>query len=197
MLYPTDATRKILRDDALPSLNLPEKSIPSSSLLPRSTSAIEKREEHASSVSLQSPATASSIYKSLAEFLQRIGKLKLGACWHIESSESLVTISSYSSEYLLPKFEIFVECSLRFSIRVFGWMLTEDHDIYDKYERSFANVSLTSIIQELQQYTFCNGIDIPDSSVAFQRHVIPRKFFFLQYQDSSPQSRYNQQLCIV
>ena len=134
----------------MPSFTLPKKSIPSSSILPRSTAAIEKREQHASSASFESPPTASLVYKSLREFLERIGKLKLGACWHILSSESLVTISSYSTEHLIPKYEIFVESSLRFSLRVFGWMLTEDHDIYTKYERSFGNVTLTSFIQELQ-----------------------------------------------
>ena len=74
----------------------------------------------------------------------------------------------------LYKYEIFVESSLRFSLQVFGWMLTEDHDLYTKYERSCGNVTLTSFIQELQQYFFCNGIDIPDSSAAtfFQRHFL-------------------------
>ncbi len=82
------------------------------------------------------------VYKSFPECQQLISKLKLGDSWHIDLSESLATISSHIDEYLLPKFEIFVDPSLQFSLGVFGWMLTEDHDLYGKYERSLANVTL-------------------------------------------------------
>ena len=176
----------------LPSLHLPKKSISVSSPPPRPTTAIKKREENISSALPSSIPSA--VYKSFADFQQRISKLKLGNSWHIDLSESLVTISSHNNDYLLPKFEIFVDPSLRFSLRDFGWMLTEDHDLYGKYERSFANVTLSNLIQEIEQSLMCKGIDIPDpkATASVQRHVIPRKFSYLEFQQSSSPRRFLQ-----
>ena len=134
------------------------------------------------------------VYKSFTEFKQRISKLRLEDSWRIDLSESLVTISSHINDYLLPKFEIFVDSSLHFSLRVFGWMLTKDHDLYEKYERSFANVTLSNLIQEIEQSLLCKGVDIPDPKAAanIQRHVIPRKFSYLEFQQSCSPPRFLQ-----
>ena len=177
----------------LPSLHLPKKSISVSSPPPRPTTAIKKREEIISSTSVPASIPLAA-YKSFAEFQQRISRLKLGDSWHIDFSKSLVTISCHNDDYLLPKFEIFVDPSLQFSLRVFGWMLTEDHDLYGKYERSFANVTLSSLIQEIEQSLFCKGVDIPDpnTTASVQRHVIPRKFSYHEFQQSSSPKRFLQ-----
>ena len=78
--------------------------------------------------------------------------------------------------------------------RIFGWMLTEDHDLYGKYERSFANVTLSNLIQEIEQSLLCKGIGIPDpkATASLQRHVIPRKFSYLEFQQSSSPRRFLQ-----
>ena len=47
-------------------------------------------------------------------------------------TDSLVTISCLSPEYILQKFEIFIESSLRFTVRVYGWLLMDDHDTIHK-----------------------------------------------------------------
>ena len=55
---------------------------------------------------------------------------------------------------MLPKFEIFVGQDLSFSVQIFGWMLTEDHEIYSMYERSFLNVTLSNFIHQLKELYF-------------------------------------------
>ena len=65
--YPS---RKVLKDGALPSLNLPGKSIASSKsshTITRPTSSIQKREEHLESATL-SPPPPSYIYKDFQDF---------------------------------------------------------------------------------------------------------------------------------
>ena len=193
LFYSIDPTRKALKDGVLPSLHLPKKSLSVSPPPPRSTTAIKKREENISST-VSSSSVSMAVYKSFPEFQQRISKLKLGDSWQIDMSEFLVTIASNIEDYLLPKYEIFVEPSLKFSLRVFGWMLTDDHDLYGKYERSLTNVTLSNLIQEIEQSLLCKGIYIPDAkaTASIQRHVIPRKFSFLEYQQSSSQKRWLQ-----
>ena len=82
-----------------------------------------------------------------------------------------------SKNYVLPEFEIFVGQDLSFSVQIFGWMLTEDHEIYSMYERSFFNVTLSNFIHQLKEFILCNGITVPDSSKELncQIHVLPKK----------------------
>ena len=89
-----------------------------------------------------------------------------------------------SKNYVLPKFEIFVGQGLSFSVRIFGRMLTEDHEIYSLYERSFLNVTLSNFIHQLKEFILCNSITVPDSSKELncQIHVLPKKFNYNDYQ---------------
>ena len=95
--------------------------------------------------------------------------------------------------YTLPQFEIFVESSLHFYVRVCGWMLTDDHELYKKYERSFANSTLSDFIQDIEQYILCEGVTIPDPKISanIQKHVIPKTFSFLEFLNQ-PMSRVHQ-----
>ena len=96
--------------------------------------------------------------------------------------ETVITCAS--SEYLIPKFEIFVDQSLSFTLRTFGWMLSDDHELYSNYNRSFLNVTLSNFISHLNQFNLCNGLTTPDPSkeLNFQKHVIPKTFNYSNYQ---------------
>ena len=74
----------------------------------------------------QSPSVC---YSSFTEFQNRTIKLKVSDSWAIYNSDSLVTVTCSLPNYLIPKYEIFVKPSLHFTLRVFGWMLTEEHEI--------------------------------------------------------------------
>ena len=118
-----------MKDNVIPSLNLPVKSIVTPSLPPRSFEVIEKREIFMSNNESADQISQSLCYTSFTEFKNRISKLKLSSfsypSWFISYSDSLVTITCPSTDTLLPRFEIFVEPSLRFTLRLFGsgWVL--------------------------------------------------------------------------
>ena len=73
-------------------------------------------------------------------------------------------------------------------------MLTDDHDLYRNHGRYFANVTLSNLIQEIEQSLFCKGIDVPgvEAAALVQRHIIPKKFSFVKFQQSSSRVRFLQ-----
>ena len=133
-------------------------------------------------------------YSTLTEFQNRVSKLKLGVDWSISYSNSLITITCSSPNHLIPKYEIFVEPSLRFTLRIFGWMLTDGHELYQEYSRSFSHVTLSSFINDIEEYVLCQGITSPDQNAAIyiKKHVIPKSFSFPEYSEKSAGSRFTQ-----
>ena len=175
-------SKKSLKEGEIPTLNLPCKSIskPSSSTTSRSVSSIQKRDEYQQVI----PSQTTFVYKNFFEFVNRIGKLSLGNCWKIKIHDTFASISYVSQEYVLPKFEIYVDNSLSFSLRIFGWMLSDDHELYSIFKRSFENVTLSNFILKLNEYDICKGIDVPDPKKYFstQIHVLSKVFDYNDYQ---------------
>ena len=136
-VYPT---RKQLKEGDLPTLNLPQKSVPVlTSPTPRSSSSITKREDFFILQETYAPPPCH-VYRDFSEFKLRVLNHKLGDCWNISIQDNLVVATCISVENILPKFEIFVDQSLSFSLRVYGWMIPEDHEIYVDINRSFFNI---------------------------------------------------------
>ena len=160
---------------------------------PRSSTAISKREQFNFFQQI-SPQPTPPAYKSFNEFQQRILLLNLGQEWSVSNNESFSSVVCYSVDHIIPKFEIYVESSLVFTIRVFGWLLNNDHEIYVKYERCFSNVTLSNLVKDLCSYTLCCGSNLPDeqSTMYVQKHVIPCKFSFLDFIKSSCKNRFFQ-----
>ena len=114
----------------------------------------------------------------------RIVKLSLGSCWEFNIQNTSAVITCVSSEYLIPKFEIFVDQSLSFTfLRTFVSMLSEDHELYSMYDRSFFYVTLSNFISHMNQFNLCDGVTTPDPSkeTHFQKHVIPKTFNYSDY----------------
>ena len=180
--------KKQMKDDAVPYLNLPIKSIVSPPLPPRPLTAVKKREEKQilsqTLAQIQSPNTC---YSSFLEFKNRITNLKLSQSWNIQCSDSLVTITYPTTDTLLPKYEIFVEPSLQFTLRIFGWMLEKDHEIYTRYNRSFLHVTLSNLLKDIENYKLCQGLKVPDPKTALtlKKHVNPKQFCFVTYNEDS------------
>ena len=159
----------------MPQLNLPCKNAHAVLFLNRSTSSIQKRNEHAASSDV---VTSLPLYKNFGDFLNRIAKFSIRNTCEIHIETNLVVITLLSTNHILPKYEIFVDDSLQFTLRVFGWILSEDHDLYKQYSQSFLNVTLSTFIFLLERYVLCKGIQVPNISkeLQFQKHVIPKKF---------------------
>ena len=86
---------------------------------------------------------------------------------------------------VVPVYEIFVDESLAFTVRVFMWLLPDDHDLYVTHKRSMRNVTLSNLISVLENYNICTGIT--NKSVTrtgcFIKHCIPRRFELYQETD--------------
>ena len=115
---------------------------------------------------------------------KRIVKLSLGNCWEVKIQNNLAILNYVTSNYVIHKFQIFIDQSLSFSLSVYGWMLTEDHELYVMHNRSLLNVKLSNFIQRLENYVLCDGITTPDPNkeCSFQKHVIPKIFNYSEYQ---------------
>ena len=98
---------------------------------------IKKREECQNNTP---PLVSVPIYKSYFEFASRVMKLSLGCNWKIDVQGSFVVISYIDSTYVIPKF---------------GWTLNDDHDIYEKFQKSLCNVTLSNLIIEIERSIFC------------------------------------------
>ena len=130
----TDPTRKLIKGE-LPKLNLPVKSIVSSIAAhsSRSCSSIEKREEIAN---LVLPVISKRIvYISFRCLVDRSKFLKTVG-WNISYSTDHVKLEKEDAFYNTSKLEIYVDDSLGFTIRVFGWLLPENHILYKENFRS-------------------------------------------------------------
>ena len=174
---------------ALPSLNLPGKGIASSKsshTITRPTWSIQKREEHLESATL-SPPPLSYIYKDFQDFKDRIIKLSLNDLWQFELSENLVIAPFKSTNHVLPKFEVFTDNTLTFSLRVYGWMLSQNHELYSKFNKSFHNVNFSNFAAYVRQFILCKCISTPDPEklLTCQKHVSPKFFNYRKYLEAS------------
>ena len=180
----------------LKSVNLPKKSIDSSKsshTITRPTSSIQKIEEHLEFSTL-SPPTPSYIYTDFQDFQNRIIKLSLNDLWQFKLSENLVISTLRSTNHILPKFEVFIDNAWTFSLRVYGWMLPQNHELYSKFNKSFHNVTFTNFASFVRQFIICKGISIPDSEKLLncQKHVKPKCLIYHKYLEASFKTKVHQ-----
>ena len=179
----------MFKDGALPSLNLPKKSIASSKsshTITRPTSSIQKREEHLEFSTL-SPSSPSYIYIDFQDFKNRIIKISLNDLWKCELSENLVVTTLSSTNHVLPKFEVFIDNTLTCSLRVYGLMLPQNHELISKFNKSFHNITVSNFAAYVRQFILCKGISTPDPEklLSCQRHVMPKYFNYHKYLEAS------------
>ena len=98
------------------------------------------------------------VYKEFVDFKKHVAKLSLGNIWKVKVTENLVYASFQSTNHILPKFEVFVDERLYFSVRVYGCMLPDNQGIYSMYSRSFMNMTFSHVTLSLGQLHSCNGI---------------------------------------
>eukprot|EP00112_Aurelia_sp_Birch-Aquarium-sp1_P018468 Seg4408.1 transcript_id=Seg4408.1/GoldUCD/mRNA.D3Y31 product="Transposable element P transposase" protein_id=Seg4408.1/GoldUCD/D3Y31 len=98
--------------------------------------------------------------------------------WQTEEKEDIgVNIFKFDHSHIIPNYEIYVDSHLDFFIRVFGWKLPVQHEIYQICKKSCKNVTLCSIISVVNGYTICCGIleiELTDFG-SFINHCIPKK----------------------
>ena len=155
---------------AIPALNLPVKSIPSSSFAskPRKSAdaILDKKSSHASF--LEPPGLVEQefeYYKSFGEFATRARALKL-AVWNISTDlSSSLSFTFADHVHMVPKYEIHVEEDLSFAVRMLLWSLPASHALYTDNQRSVRYITISNLIKSTISLEICPGL--------------PRQFSFL------------------
>ena len=115
-------------------------------------------------------------YKNFKEFICRMHTLKLEG-WQTEEKEnSGVQIVKFDHSHIIPIYEVYVDSDLEFFIRVFGWKLPVQHEIYQIYKKSCRNITLSNLISILNGYSICCGIlELEQTDFgSFIKHCIPK-----------------------
>ena len=97
--------------------------------------------------------------------------------WEINIQEQLVIASFTSSEYVLPTYELYINNLLNFTVRVHSWILPLDYELYLLYNSSILNMTFSTFVERLSQFTLCQGITLPDSrkEINFYQTCVTRK----------------------
>ena len=100
-------------------------------------------------------------------------------CGKFELSKNLVIATFKSTNHVLPKFEAFIDNILTFSLRVYGWMLPQNQELYSKFNKSFHNVTLSNL------FILCISTPDRETLLNCQKHVSPKFFNYLKYLEAS------------
>ena len=103
-------------------------------------------------------------------------------------------LSYTEDQYVTSKFDQYVDKELNYLVRYYEWVVPKQHSVYKRYEGSMLNITLINFISHLKSYSLCIGITVPDSEQAMRmtKHVISKKFNFIEYQSLQSQSPCNQ-----
>lgn len=150
-------------------MNMPQKSHNSRKPLPRAPRSIVK--DH---VSEEENAKKKLVYKNFDDICKRVPTLKTLSSWNLEELEDRLVVKMLNKQFLLPELELLVDDSLGFSIKVFGWFLPEDHDIYTRNLRSVTNVTVSDLVKDIESHFVCPGVQPTAISRDVIHHVIPK-----------------------
>ena len=157
-------TKKKPRFEALPVLHMPRRSHESSK--PPGRRSIVRH------VKPIEPANTG-CYGTFVEFCDRAKSLKTLSEWSYKVLADRFVLKKVVEPYLLPELEIVVDDSLGFTVKVFGSYLIEDHPLYLKYSRSVQNVTLSTMVKNLGEYTMCCGVTTTKLVSKLYHRVIP------------------------
>ena len=92
-----------------------------------------------------------------------------------KTSDKLVQICFSDDEHIIPQFEIYINHLLAYNIRVYNWILPQEHDLIKLYNGSMTNITLSNLISTISVNSICQGITCYKSD-SLLRHFVPKKF---------------------
>ena len=126
----------------------------------------------------QSYAIQAKCYKSFDELCDTCRNLKLPKGWSTEITEAdCVLLKRADDVFELNKFEIYIGSSLQFKVRVYAWEIPKNHLLYEKYDNSMVNITISNLVCYLEGSPLCHGINdqISNWSSSFVHHSVPCK----------------------
>ena len=154
-------TKKKPRFGALPTLNMPIRSIESKKPPERPHRAVVK----------ESPQ--SRISQGFQEVSQGLKGLKSLTEWSYKALEDKVILKKIHNEFLLPQIKVIVDDGLGFTVKAFGCTLPDDHPVYLTHKWSVVNITLKNLVKELEAYRLCCGMTMNELNGKPFHHVIP------------------------
>ena len=94
--------------------------------------------------------------------------------WEIKEKAETVSICNFENEFSVPKYEIIVTSDLGFNILVYNWVLPKSNELHINYKSSFKNITLPTMMSELNNIYFCKGVSYKTNTIISQ--IIPKTF---------------------
>ena len=166
----TFSKRKSLQTGSIPTENLPVKSF--DHLSTNSTSA-PRKEPAPRHVSQETTILYASL-NNLDAYLKKAGRYPYfqGWKWYKEINKTIIEFKE--TEYLIAKFSILVESTLKYTALVYGWALPNNHPIYVSNERSLQYCNFKTLCNEIVSLVICKGALLSkESTKALKTHVVP------------------------
>ena len=128
--------RTSVKPGEIPTLNLPIKSIPSSTTSVPRPSMLSLQLKRQQSIELSTSTSTASCYKTFDEFKNRVSMIKLPSSWNLSITEKQIVFTCTDDIHIVPIFEIYADETLTFYIRAYLWKLPINHIIYTEYSQS-------------------------------------------------------------
>ena len=143
-----------MKDGAIPTKNLPVKSRTSvESVLERGNSSITKQEFYNSELSSK-PISPKPCYQDINNLVSKIKLIKANE-WTILHESNQLIFKKMDGIHILPQIELYIDSDLFYTIRVFGWLLPETHDLYKRNKRSVKWVTIQMKKTSWQYFENC------------------------------------------
>ena len=84
---------------------------------------------------------------------------------------------------MLPELEVVIDDSLGFTLKVYGFYLPDDHELYSQYFRSVSNTSVANLVTEIESHIVCHGVNATISAHVVH-HIIPKSVDHLAVGDN-------------
>lgn len=98
------------------------------------------------------------LYRNLDDFKLHISSLKVVG-WTLSRNTENVTFAWFDGSHYIAKFQVIVDCSLGFSISIYGWFIPDNHPLYMQYKRSVRFTTAYSLLSTVIKYSVCSGLD--------------------------------------
>lgn len=145
--------QKTLRLGAIPSENLPKKSHETRKKPERTVFKRIVNENQENTNKLKD------CYRNFEDFQMKIESLKLDG-WVYTVVDGSVHFKRNDPLYIIPKYEVIVDETLRFTCVCFGWVLPENSIVYKQFVRTLRKITISSLLTEVCRYKICEGVGI-------------------------------------
>lgn len=68
--------------------------------------------------------------------------------------------SWFDGVHHVAKFQVIVDCTIGFSISVYGWFIPDDHPMYTEHKRSERFIRAFPLLSDVLKYKICTNLDV-------------------------------------